>query len=376
MLFSEISGLLSIKNILLQSVKNNHIAHSQLFLGNEGSANLALALAYAQYINCENPLENDSCGVCDSCGKIQKFIHPDIHFVFPVTTTKKITKEALSEDFLVEWRKFLLNNSYANISDWLNTIGAENKQPNISAEEARNVIKSLALKSFEATYKVMLIWLPEYFNLTAANVLLKILEEPPRNTIFLLVGNKADNILTTILSRTQLIKIPEFTESEIIEELEKKFPHSDKIKNAAIISNGNLNLAFQLVEGQIDENHEIFGQWMRLCFDCFSKNKIIDLLELAERFQKMSKDSQKSLLVYSLQMFRDSLIHISGKVELIRMPEEIKTFISNFSKVMSFEKIEFLYEKFNAAIYHLERNASPKITFFNISLVVAEMIKK
>ena len=376
MLFSEISGLLSIKNILLQSVKNNHIAHSQLFLGNEGSANLALALAYAQYINCENPLENDSCGVCDSCGKIQKFIHPDIHFVFPVTTTKKITKEALSEDFLVEWRKFLLNNSYANISDWLNTIGAENKQPNISAEEARNVIKSLALKSFEATYKVMLIWLPEYFNLTAANVLLKILEEPPRNTIFLLVGNKADNILTTILSRTQLIKIPEFTESEIIEELEKKFPHSDKIKSAAIISNGNLNLAIQLVEGQIDENHEIFGQWMRLCFDCFSKNKIIDLLELAERFQKMSKDSQKSLLVYSLQMFRDSLIHISGKVELIRMPEEIKTFISNFSKVMSFEKIEFLYEKFNAAIYHLERNASPKITFFNISLVVAEMIKK
>jgi len=376
MLFSEISGLLSIKNILLQSVKNNHIAHSQLFLGNEGSANLALALAYAQYINCENPLENDSCGVCDSCGKIQKFIHPDIHFVFPVTTTKKITKEALSEDFLVEWRKFLLNNSYANISDWLNTIGAENKQPNISAEEARNVIKSLALKSFEATYKVMLIWLPEYFNLTAANVLLKILEEPPRNTIFLLVGNKADNILTTILSRTQLIKIPEFTESEIIEELEKKFPHSDKIKNAAIISNGNLNLAFQLVEGQIDENHEIFGQWMRLCFDCFSKNKIIDLLELAERFQKMSKDSQKSLLVYSLQMFRDSLIHISGKVELIRMPEEIKTFISNFSKVMSFEKIEFLYEKFNAAIYHLERNANPKITFFNISLVVADMIKK
>jgi len=376
MLFSEISGLLSIKNILLQSVKNNHIAHSQLFLGNEGSANLALALAYAQYINCENPLENDSRGVCASCGKIQKFIHPDIHFVFPVTTTKKITKEALSEDFLVEWRKFLLNNSYANISDWLNTIGAENKQPNISAEEARNVIKSLALKSFEATYKVMLIWLPEYFNLTAANVLLKILEEPPRNTIFLLVGNKADNILTTILSRTQLIKIPEFTESEIIEELEKKFPHSDKIKSAAIISNGNLNLAFQLVEGQIDENHEIFGQWMRLCFDCFSKNKIIDLLELAERFQKMSKDSQKSLLVYSLQMFRDSLIHISGKVELIRMPEEIKTFISNFSKVMSFEKIEFLYEKFNAAIYHLERNASPKITFFNISLVVAEMIKK
>ncbi len=376
MLFSEISGLSAIKNILLQSVKNKHIAHSQLFLGNEGSANLALALAYAQFINCENPLENDSCGVCASCGKIQKFIHPDIHFVFPVTTTKKITKEALSEDFLSEWRKFLLINPYASISDWLNVIGAENKQPNISAEEARNVIKSLALKSFEATYKVMLIWLPEYFNITAANILLKILEEPPRNTIFLLVGNKADNILTTILSRTQLIKIPEFTESEINEELEKKFPHSDKIKSAAIISNGNLNLAFQMVEGQVDESHEIFGQWMRLCFDCFSKNKIIDLLELAERFQKMSKDSQKSLLVYSLQMFRESLMNISEKTELIRMPEEIKTFISNFSKVMSFEKIEFLYEKFNAAIYHLERNANPKITFFNISLVVADMIKK
>jgi DNA polymerase-3 subunit delta' len=372
MLFQEIVGVLSLKNTLIRSLQSGHIAHAQLFLGNEGSANLALALAYAQYLNCENPTETDACGFCPSCYKTQKLIHPDLHFVFPVTTTKTVSKDPLSENFLPDWRKFLLQNPYQNLTDWLDYIGSENKQPNISAEQAREIIKTLSLKTFEGKYKIMMIWQPECMNLTAANILLKILEEPPPQTIFLLVGNSADNILTTIISRTQLVKVPDFTDEEIKQNLVEKFgTDPEKSAHFAFLADGNLHKALMFKEETPDENLVIFRQWMR---DCYSM-KVGELLEFSEKFQKTSREEQRTVLEYGLQVFRECLIWNGGENSLIRLPEELKNFVQNFSKQMTEEKIEFLYKEFSQAIYYLERNANPRILSFDLALRIGSILR-
>ena len=211
MRFSDIIGLEDTKQQLIAAVKSNHVAHAQLFFGSEGSANLALALAFATYINCTNQSDSDSCGTCASCTKIDKLVHPDVQFIFPVSSTKKVTgKSVVSSSYMNEWRSFILNNPYSGIEQWSASYGAENKQSNISKEESRNIIKNLSLKAFEAEYKIMLIWLPEFMHPSAANGILKILEEPPKKTIFLLVTNDYEKLLTTILSRCQFLRFDLF----------------------------------------------------------------------------------------------------------------------------------------------------------------------
>jgi DNA polymerase III subunit delta' len=371
MLFSEIPGLADLKQTLIQSVQNGHVAHAQLWAGNEGSANLGLALAYAQYLNCESPGEQDACGTCAACFKNRKLIHPDLHFVFPVTTTQKIAKDASSQKFLPDWRQFLLRQPYAGLSDWLEAIEAENKQPNIAAEEARQVLQTLSLKAFEGKYKVMLIWLPERLHPTAANVLLKVLEEPPPQTVFLLVSQCPDDMLPTILSRTQLLRIPDFSEEDIEKFLrEKQNTEPEKARKISFLADGNLQLALKLLHDTPDEALAIFRQWMRHCYGY----KAAELLDFAEGFQKMSKDEQKSLLEYGLQIFRDCLLLLTGETALVRLPDARLKFATDFTKMMSLEKIQFFYTAFNESVFHLERNASPKIVAFDLSLQVSARI--
>ena len=200
MYFKEIIGHTKIKEALCTSAKNNHIPHAQLFLGQEGSPNLAFALAFANYIVCENKQDKEACGTCAACRKSNKFIHPDIHFIFPVATTKKVTKDPVSSLFLSEWRAFLQENPYGNLKDWSDFLETENKQCQISKEESRTIIKDIYLKPFEASVKLFIIWLPERMHPSAANALLKILEEPPGETVFILVSNDQENLLPTILS--------------------------------------------------------------------------------------------------------------------------------------------------------------------------------
>lgn len=260
MLFKDIPGLEETKKQLIQAVKNNHIAHAQLFLCKNGGANLPLALAYTTYLNCEQPLENDSCGSCSSCSKNAKIVHPDVHFVYPVSSTKNITgKDVVSTNFLKEWRGFLLANPYGNVNQWMMAFGGENKQVNISKEESRQVIKRLSLKSFEGKYKVMIIWLPEYMNGASANAILKILEEPPERIIFLLVCNDDEQLLTTILSRTQIVKIRQFGDNEIMQLLvEQHEINETKAERLAHLADGNLNEAMTLIEGSEEDNHDLF----------------------------------------------------------------------------------------------------------------------
>lgn len=373
MLFKDIQGLDSIKNTLIQSVKNNHVAHAQLFHGNVGSANLALAWAYATYINCEDKQENDSCGKCASCSKMGKLIHPDFHHIFPTATTKKV-KEADSESYMPLWRDFLKQSPYKTLADWLEFIGVEgNKQGNISAEEARKVIQKVSLMAYEAEYKILIIWQPEQLNQSSANALLKILEEPPSKTLFLLVCNNANKLLATILSRTQRIAIPSFSDDDIVQYLVAKLAVDDRrAKQIAYLSEGNLSKAVELSTAQENDQHSWFANWMRMAY----KPDISSLVKLADTFDAFPKEQQKGLIEYSLSVFRDLLLWQNGANSLVRLEGDELTFVQNFSKAVKQEAIEAVVQELNDAHYHLERNARAKILHLDLSLTIARLFKK
>ncbi len=374
MLFKDIPGLEDSKQMLRQSVQTGHIHHAQLFFGNEGSANLALAWAYATYINCEDRQPTDACGVCPACSKISKLAHPDLHQIFPVAATKKITKDPLSENFLPEWRIFLKANPYACLTDWLNYIGTENRQPQISAEESRQIIQRLSLKPYEADYKVLLMWLPELLNITSANVLLKILEEPPPKTLFLLVSQDPGKLLTTILSRTQLVRVRAFTNQEIVQTLvANQSIDAQRAAQVAHLADGNMNEALRLSQEVKNDQHELFRDWMRLCFQ--AEKRLAEVVKNADKFATMPRESQKNVLQYGISMVRESLIYTYQEPRLIRLEGEEMTFVQGFSKVMTPEKAERLYGYFNDAVVHLERNANPRIVFLDTSLQIAASIK-
>lgn len=372
MRFSDIIGLEETKQKLITAVKENHVAHAQLFFGAEGSANLAMALAFATYINCTDPSESDSCGECASCKKIDKLVHPDVQFVFPVSSTKKITgKNVVSSSYLNEWRSFALSNPYHGIEQWSASYGAENKQANISKEESRNIIKSLSLKAFEAKYKIMLIWLPEYMHVNAANGILKILEEPSERTIFLLVTNDYEKLLTTILSRCQLLKIRSFSDDEIIDYLRnERQVEAEKARKIAALAEGNLNKASTLIHEIEDDSHKMFRDWMRLCW---TKN-FAELTSMNDMFASMNKSAQMMLFVYGLNMMREALMAKMTALDELKLNPEESSFVANFGKALSMPVLEKIAGELNKGHYHLSRNASPKILFMDMSLSIGRLM--
>lgn len=372
MLFSQIPGLEETKLRLINAVANNHIAHAQLLSGAEGSGNLALAIAFATYINCEDRQESDSCGKCPSCSKYNKLIHPDLHFIFPVSTTKSVSKEPMSNLFMKEWRKFIAENPYGDINTWANFMGAENKQLNISVDEARNIVKTISLKAFEAEYKILIIWLAENMNQSAANSILKILEEPPFKTIFFLVTNNAERIIPTILSRTQRINIRSFKDEELVTALMGKQAIEEKAaRQLAYLSDGNMNESLRLLNEIEEDTHGMFREWMR---QCYKKNNISELVNASEEFQKKGREGQKSLFIYGLQILRECLVYPFAK-DLIRLQEEELQFVEGFSKVVTREKIEKITRHITDACYHIERNGNAKIIFLDTSLIVSGILK-
>lgn len=373
MRFKDIPGLTSVKEKLIDAVKADHVAHAQLFLGSEGSANLAMALAFATYLNCENRSDNDACGECAACTKNAKFIHPDLHFVFPTAPTPKIKREdATSEKFLKEWRDYLLKSPYGNLTDWSFHFGWENKQLIIPRQESRNIINSLSLKAFEGQYKIMLIWLPELMNGNAANGILKVLEEPPAKTIFILVATDENRLLTTIRSRVQLLKIPVFHDSDVSEVISSLTDvTAEKAKEVTYLAEGNMREAIYLATGTQNAVGDQFKQWMRYCFTY----DFAALVKMADDFQSGGKEFQKNLLVTGSKIMRDTLIHQYQVTTLERVPENEKGFVGNFSKVFNAEKIAETAPKLEEAHYHIERNANPKILFLDLSLAIAQIAR-
>jgi DNA polymerase III subunit delta' len=369
MRFQDIPGLGSIKNTLIHSVEVNHVAHAQLFHGGVGSANLALAWAYATYINCEERGETDACGRCASCVKMAKMVHPDIHHIFPTPSAKETILELLPT-----WRKFLIESPYRSMTDWLEFTGVTgNKQGIIPIKEAHNIIEKVSLKAFEAEYKILIIWQPELMNIESANSLLKLLEEPPAKTLFILVCNDTNKLLTTILSRTQRIIIPSFTDEDTISYLtEKEGVTYDRAKQVAYLSEGNLSKASELANYEGESKHQWFANWMRMSF----KPDLAALVKLADEYDAFPKEYQKGMLEYGLNIFRDLLLWKNGAESLVRLEGEELTFVQNFSKAVKINAIELIVNELSQTHYYLERNGRAKILHLDLSLNIARMFKK
>ncbi|WP_259015049.1 DNA polymerase III subunit [Emticicia fluvialis] len=367
MLFREITGLEDIKQSLIGTVANNHVAHAQLFHGNEGTANLALALAYATYINCEDKQSDDACGRCASCIKMSKLAHPDVNYIFPTAGGKSV----LSENFMSQWRAFVNETPYGNLPDWLEKIGV--KQGNIPAEEARQLIQKLSLKSYEGGYKIVIIWQAEYLHNTTANALLKILEEPPEQTLFLLVVNSMERLLTTIISRTQRVAVRKFTEQEIISYLLKyrDMPH-ERAKQIAFLSEGNMHSVLEMIDKAEDNDHAWFANWMRMCY----ATNVSKLVPMADEFDTKSKEQKKAMLEYGLSLFREMFLYTNGGESLVRLENEELVFVRRFSAAINLSNLEQITELFSEAHYHIERNARAKILFLDISLMIARLMAK
>jgi DNA polymerase III subunit delta' len=370
-LFRSIPGHSETKKLLIDAVKNDHTAHAQLFVGSTGALNLPLALAYATYLHCQNRGADDACGVCAACSKNLKFIHPDTHFVFPLSNIKGDKDEdRFKAEIMKSWRAFLLEQPFGNLNDWTSFYGGEDKQALISREESREIIKTLSLKPFESPYKVMIIWQPELMHPSAANGILKILEEPAAHTYFILVTNSAETLLPTIISRTQIISIPLLEDKEVELQLAARGVDEAKARRVAHIASGDLNEALELIESEEDDNSSRFIEWMRACF----KKSYGTLVNLSENYHALDKLSQKSLMNYSMNALRETLLAISGAHTINRLQGEELKFVQDFSKVMSVEKIDKSFVLMNEASYHLERNGSPKMIFLDLSLKLAKII--
>ncbi len=376
MLFSQIIGQEDIKKKLIQSVRENRVAHAQLFLGPEGTGKLALAIAYAQYINCTNRQENDSCGQCPSCKKFNNLAHPDLHFLFPNTTTKSVKKEPESDLFLTEWREYLQScKCYANLSNWYDTLGVENKQGIINVRDAATIMRKLSLKTYESEYKIVIIWMAEKFNLGASNKLLKLLEEPPEKTVFLLISENQEELLATIRSRTVLMKIPQLGQDEIENALRQRLNvDAASASNAALLADGNWISALYHIDNEDNEKiyFSYFQKWMRYCFK-FSAPELIDFI--ANDIKPLGREKQKEFLAYGLNMFHNALFINNGLINNVFLPEDEKNFLRNFAPFISNNNIDLISELFEESINQIERNGNASLIFLDDSFKIYNYFK-
>lgn len=376
MLFSEIIGHEDIKRKLIQSVKDNRVAHAQLFLGTEGIGKLALAIAYAQYINCTDKQENDSCGQCPSCRKYKALAHPDLHFIFPTTTNKSVKKDPESELFQAEWREYLVKNDcYAALSSWYSTLDVENKQGTINVRDASTIMKTLNLKAYEAEYKVVIIWMAEKLNVQAANKMLKLLEEPPEKTVFILISENQEELLTTVRSRTMLVKIPKLRHEDIMTSLMNKFNCSEaKAHDTALLANGNWLSACRLMEEQEDDKlyFHLFQRWMRYCFK-FSAPELIDFI--ANDIKPLGRERQKEYLSYSLTFFHNVLLNNNNLSNNILLPTEEMNFLRNFAPFININNIDLIQGLLEESINQIERNGNASLIFLDDSFKIFNYFK-
>lgn len=384
MLFSQILGQEAIKNRLIRTVSEQRIPHAQLFRGPEGAGKLALAIAYAQYICCEDKKANDSCGLCPSCVKYAKLAHPDLHLVFPVI--KPAGKNSVvCDDFVADFREMVSENPYFGVEEWFMKISGDAKQGMIYANESQEIIRKLSLKTYESEYKVMIIWLPERMNLSCSNKLLKILEEPPEKTIFLLVSNHPDEIIPTILSRTQHLNIPALGTDEIagalLENEESGLTRHDAL-NIARIANGSFLKAINLLkEGDEQKlNLERFITMMRLSWLVGNKKDYAALKMLKKwsddiALSSVGRERQKNFLKYAQHLLRENYILNLNNTELNYLSRSESDFSSRFCSFIHERNVESLMAEFTLAERHIEQNVNAKMIFFDLILKVIMLLK-
>lgn len=367
MLFKQLIGQSTVQNTLRQLVQQQRAPHALLLLGPEGNGKLPLALAYARYLLCANPGPEDACGICSHCHKMDKLIHPDLHFSFPAVGSK-----AVSDQYMSSWRECLLDNPYLNANDWLQAIGAENRQGNITREECVAIVKKLALKSFEAERKILILWLPEYLA-REGNRLLKIIEEPPANTYFVLVAESAERILPTILSRCQLIKVPPLTDLELRSGLQEKYPDlGERARIIAHLSNGNFNTAQALASDRGHDYAQLFLDWMRKGYT----GNGVELVNWTDQFARMGRENQKHFLFYALHFMRELLVHKVTGVADIRLQEADRAAAVKLAKITTTDQMEQIVHLLTECHFHIERNANPKIRMLDAGVQLHQILRQ
>lgn len=373
MLFAEIPGLQEIKNSLVASYTNNHIAHAQLFNSKVGGGGLPMALAFATYLLCKDKQENDACGACPNCQKMSRMVHPDVHFFYPKPSVPKSSEyERQYAEVLKKWREFAVSKPYSDIDDWVNFNGYENKNVLISKEDSRQLIRTVSMKSFEGDFKILIIWYPEFMHPSAANGILKVLEEPPTQTIYLLVSYAYDNLLATIKSRTQIFNIPPFKEDSIKRYLiEKKNADPDMAEKIGRLSGGSLGKAIYELDHAGSVAYQKFQNWMRICLS----GDFTEMVKLTDEFNQSTKPAQRNELEFAISLIRESILSQTGDGRLMSREGEEGVFIKKFGGFASQEALEKIYFKMGECLAHLQRNASPKITFMNLSLECSQLLR-
>ena len=371
MKFSSVIGHTAVKQRLVNMAKEGRVSHALLFLGNEGSGDLALALAFAQYLMCENATE-DACGTCAACLKMEKLAHPDVSFSFPVAPKEKISKPK-SLDFIAPWRAAVIDNPYLSYNDWMESLSLDNKQGIISVEESGDIVQRLSLRSVEGGFKIVLMWLPERMNIPAANKLLKIIEEPPAKTLFFMVTENYELLPTTILSRTQLVKLNRITDDEMHHALTAR--GTDPLASRRIVhrSDGNYNEALRIVESEGDDDFaQKFLQWMRACL----KLNLEGITQLTQEFAGESRESQKNFIRNALVIVRECMLINYGDRSLVRLNEKDFDDISRFAPFVNKANLEEFAAELNQAHFHLERNANSRILFTDLSFAMHKLLGK
>ncbi len=378
--FSEVIGQKYIKSHLSQTIKNGRIPHAQLFSGVNGSGLLPMAIAYASELLCKQ-YEKQSPEYNSCKNKVAKISHPDLHFVYPVNTSDAIKKNAISDNYAEEWRNFVLINPYASLFEWLQTIGIEKKQGNISKYEAENISKKLSLKAYEGGYKVMIIWMAENMNSDCANKILKLVEEPTDKTVLLLLSENEQQIIATIRSRCQKLVFPLLSEIDIANSLsEKRNIENNLALKTARKARGDFNKALQLLEdtGEDDIFEKWFISWVRTAFKAKgNKGAINNLLDWSDELAGQGRETQKKFLTYCIEVFRQSLLKNYKADSLLFFEAKDKTFsLSKFAPFVHQNNIFEINEALEEASYHIERNGNAKIIFTDLSIKLTRLIHK
>ena len=376
MRFADIIGQQELKRHLAQSVDRGRISHAQLFTGAAGTGALPLAIAYAQYLNCPNRKDGDSCGVCPSCQQTAALAHPDLHFVFPVNKQgKKSGEVVLSAEFMPQWRECVASTAgYFTPQQWYDRLDlGKTLRGMISAKEADEIIRRLSFKSFESEYKIMLIWLPETMNDEAANKILKILEEPWEKTIFLMVSERPDLLLSTIISRTQEVSVPRLTVEDLMPMVEGD---EQQRRNTARLAAGDLIEMRRLTGGEEDavrrESFDLFCRLMRLSYN----DKHLELIDWADEVATLTREQQRSMLRHAARLLRESYMLHAGLGQISYLWGEEAAFCNKFAPFIGNQNIEFLIGEIEQAMRQVSQNGNPRIIFTHFALAVSKQINR
>ncbi|MES2575919.1 MAG: DNA polymerase III subunit delta' [Bacteroidota bacterium] len=381
MQFSEILGQNHIKNHLTQNANLGRIPHAQLFVGPEGSGTLPIAIAYAQYILCNNQ-NGENFGTNESCNlKFQKLSHPDLHFVYPTVSTEDVKTKPKSIDFITDWRVFVEQNPYGGLFDWYSILGVQNKQGEIRVDDAQEILKSLSLKSYEGGYKIMIIWMADKMNTPASNKLLKLIEEPPEKTIFILISENEEDIIQTIRSRCQILHFNGLTESVISEALVSRENIETKLASKiAHQAQGNYNKALHLLKDDNDEFpfEQWFVVWVRAAFKAKGNAAVItDLIQWSEQIAALGRETQKKFLQFCIDIFRQALLYNYESQSLVYIQPTVENFtIAKFAPFVNGNNINDIFQELSDAIYHIERNGNAKIILTDLSIKLTRLIHK